>query len=116
MSRKVIGSGSAIGIVRYPQPPEDYLALLTDEQIIPGEFRNSIDVGLALFEIRDRRPYRIDLPGPPDWLPRAMSFVKTGFSFPSRQCPFSSLAYFGGGFLASGELSSSQCLMPGAFL
>jgi hypothetical protein len=58
-----------------PQPPEldvgalgtveelsaeDYLALLTNEQIIRDEFRNSIDVGLALIEIRDRRLYRIE--------------------------------------------------------
>ena len=47
----------AIGTVE-ELSPEEYLALLTHEKIIGDEFKNSIDVGLALIEIRDRRLYR----------------------------------------------------------
>jgi hypothetical protein len=70
----VIASGTAPAAVP-PQPPklsvgalgkveelpsDEYLALLTQEEILGDEFKNSINVGLALLEIRDRRLYRMD--------------------------------------------------------
>jgi hypothetical protein len=45
--------------------PEEYIALLTAEHLIGEEFKGSIDVGLALVEIRDRRLYRTEYPNFP---------------------------------------------------
>ena len=50
------------------------MALLTDEQIIKDEFKNSLDAGRALADIRDRRLYRVDYTSFPDYYRKKWQF------------------------------------------
>src|ERR1051326_6892801 len=45
---------------------EEYVALLTNEQILKDAYQGSIDIGLALVEIRDRTLYRMEYLSFPD--------------------------------------------------